>query len=218
MSDLARRRDARELWVSRSHLHAAVVASILVSVISFGFGYLLGHSRAGVVSAPPERSLLAEVPGEGLVALLAEVERGAVGSASSAIVYPELIDEQEPMQIPTEAEEVPGVRAELAPGRLEEVPVPDPTPDGAYTIDVGDFDDLAVATDLRDHLRAQGVEAWWGLERVAGVARYHVAVGGFEDEAAASEQLAGVAAMLRTSPVTPGAPRVVPLGGALPAE
>lgn len=208
MSDLARRRDARELWVSRSQTHAALVASVLVSVITFGLGYMLGSARTDAVAAPPEQTLLASVPGEDLVALLAKVERGTAGPASSAIVYPELIDDQEPLAVPKASEDEPGVDARLEPSRVGEMELPDVKPPGEFTIDVGAFDKIAMARDLRDHLVAQELQAWWTVERIDGVASYRVLVGGFSEESAATADLTRVAAVLETSPVTPGAPRV----------
>jgi hypothetical protein len=218
MSDLARRRDAREYWVSRGHLHAGLVASLLMAFVSFGFGFLLGQSRVGAATAPPERVLLAHVPGEDLVALLAEVERGTLASASSAIVYPELIEGEQPPALPAAPADLIGVDATLAPPPRAMELEPDPVPPGVMTVQVGTFAELDDARRMRDHLLAQQVQAWWSVERVDGAPVYRVAIGGFLDAASAEAALVSVAPIVRTSPVTVGAPEVVPIERAEPVE
>lgn len=211
MSDLERRRDAREYWVSRGHLHAGIVASLLMAFVSFGMGFLLGQSRVGAAVVPPERALLARVPGEDLVALLAEVERGTLKSASSAIVYPQLIEGVGPPAVPTELTPGIGVDAMVGlPPRPAELQ-PDRVPAGVFTVQAGAFGVADDAVRVRDHLLAQQVPAWLSVEHVDGVPAYRVAIGGFASALEAEAALGVVAPIVRTSPVTLGAPEVVPI-------
>ena len=74
MGELAARHRARDLWVSRSHLGAAVAGTIVLSLTTFALGYTLGRS-----DAPPATSaVLADASrDDALLELLARVEATA---------------------------------------------------------------------------------------------------------------------------------------------
>ncbi|MEQ1564918.1 MAG: hypothetical protein ABMA64_04720 [Myxococcota bacterium] len=69
MSELARRRDARDLWISRGHLRAGAALGLLACAASFLLGFVVGRDH------PPTPSTAA--PDESLVDLLARIEATA---------------------------------------------------------------------------------------------------------------------------------------------
>jgi cell division septation protein DedD len=212
MSEYAQRRDAREVWVSRSHLHAALAAAMLLSVACFGGGYLVGRLQTSAHADAPVQVLAGDVPGRELLAVLAEVERNAVTSASAAMIYPDLLQKNGAPQVPTEAPSAVGVRAEI-PAPVAASFEPDPLPPGAWTVRVGAFRELGVARDVRAAMREQGHAAWWRMARVDGALNVEVSVGGFASEEEAEAALARVAASLATA-VQPGlTANVVPMSG-----
>lgn len=74
MSELARRRRARDLWISRGHLWALGAAVVLIGVIAFTLGAtLVGGTSPGAVDAAA-----ATTTDESLVDLLARVDNRAV--------------------------------------------------------------------------------------------------------------------------------------------
>lgn len=211
MSDLARRRDAREVWVSRSHLHSAVVIAVLLAMFSFGTGFLFGRHQAASTGDRETLAFAGDVPGRELLAVLAEVERNSITSASSAMVYPDLLDKNGTAQVPTAEPPVAGLRADV-PAPISAAFTADPTPAGAYTVEVGVFEDMLVARATREQLRNRSVKAWWWMERVDGQARYHVAAGGFGSQAEADAELSVVNAALADAPRSGATPRVTAIG------
>lgn len=211
MSDLARRRDAREVWVSRSHLHSAVVIAVLLAMFSFGTGFLFGRHQAASTGDRETLAFAGDVPGRELLAVLAEVERNSITSASSAMVYPDLLDKNGTAQVPTAEPPVAGLRADV-PAPISAAFTADPTPAGTYTVEVGVFEDMLVARATREQLRNRNVKAWWWMERVDGQARYHVAAGGFGSQAEADAELAVVNGALADAPRTGATPRVTTIG------
>jgi hypothetical protein len=216
MSDLNRRKDDREVWVSRSHLHAAVAGAVLLSVAFFGLGFLAGRHQAftAVEASREERTLVGHVPGRDLLALLAEVERSSVTSASSTVVYPELLRGHAPeLALPT-APPQEGVGVQVPAPPVLTAFEGDPRPSAPFTIQVGQYPAQAEAAAMRSHLKSLGLDAWWSLERVGGETRYTVAVGGFAAAEAAAAALPVISDAARTAPVAGAAPQVAALSGA----
>lgn len=212
MSKLARRRDARDLWVSRSHVVAALPIVLGLCGVCFFGGYSLGRARVATTeTVQQDASLVGGVPGEDLLVLLAKMERGAMPSESSAVFYPEMISKGASAPVPVRSEPVPGVTATVRPSPLAGEPEADAPPEGSFTIAVGWFDEASEARRARDHLRSQGHDAWLSLVRVEGEPRHRVSVGGYDDADAADEAVGVVAEAMRTSPVTLGNPAVVSL-------
>ena len=73
---IAARRSDRDIWISRSHVRAASAGGVLLLVCSFALGYSVGGQAANETSGA-RPGLLAAVPGEELVDLLARVETAA---------------------------------------------------------------------------------------------------------------------------------------------
>jgi hypothetical protein len=216
MSELKGRKDAREVWVSRSHLHAAAAGATLLSVAFFGLGFLAGRHQAftAVEAAREERTLVGHVPGRDLLALLAEVERSSVTSASSTVVYPELLRGDAPAPALPAAPDQDGVEVQVPPPPVLAAFEGDPRPSAPFTIQVGQYVAQSEAAAMRAHLKALGLDAWWSLERVGGETRYTVAVGAFPAAESAAAALPVISDAARTAPVAGAAPQVAALSRA----
>jgi septal ring-binding cell division protein DamX len=190
MGDLAKRRAARDLWISRGHLKAALVGAFLLSGVSFGVGYVLGtgQSDAPVVRAA---GFTAQVPGEDLVELLARVEANrSPDGAVSALTFPDSLAGATPEQGPL----APVMGADEAPvayvSEAAAAPAVDEPPNGAYTLRVAEVATVEAARTLAGDLQVDGVLPWVGAEIRDGALRYTVSLGGFASERAAEAALA----------------------------
>ena len=225
MGDLARRRNARDLWISRSHLWALGAGVAVLGITTFLLGISLGRAEAGRMDDAP-RTLVAEVPDDALVELLARVEASAdplggidlltfpgelsrviepivaVGPPLPADLVPLLL--QPPPPVVADAPELLEVDA----GAVAMTPIADTRPPGAFTVQVLVLegpDGAAEAVGMRNDLRKNGLDAWVASELVSGTPRYRVSVGGYGAEAEA------VAAVAAVHEKTPGlTPTVVP--------
>ncbi len=222
MGDLTKRRAARDLWISRSHVKAALVGAFLLSGASFGLGYVVG--LGGSSTGAPAASWMAsqgyadKVPGEDLVVLLARVEanRAPHGGVES-LTFPD--------ELARAADDVP-VGPVAPEGSLVLVPVPEPLeplgqpvhiggdgaaapdlpppPIGAYTLRVATVADREAAERLAASLGGcvaggegcaaalEGLNPWVGATIVGGELQYIVSLGGFASETAAEQALEGV--------------------------
>lgn len=218
MSDLARERDGRRLWVSRSHLHAAAAGAVLSCVASFGVGFLLGQHKVASADPPPELSLVSGVSGEGLLELLARVEAGAAGPDGEADVlrYPDLLKEGVPLKPPVDEATVRSSALVEAPVRPGEAPPVDPVPAGELTVTVGSFaaqeDAVLIRDYLEEHLADEELDAWMTVAQEAGLRSWVVSVGAYDEALDAELAQLTVADVMASSPVTVGEPKVVPLG------
>jgi hypothetical protein len=220
MGDLARRRSARDLWISRSHLGALSVGVSVVVCTAFLIGMSIGQTRAAQ-EPTTSRAFVSASPDGGLVELLARVEAsadplGGIGELTfpdalskvpetpiipfgpplpgGAAPAPVAVGYGDPAPMPI-AEEPPEV-IEVAPGPLAIAPIADQRPAGSFTVVVAQFDGAhgaVAAGELRSGLRAEGKPAFVTVELVKGVPRYLVAVGGYPDEGAAQAAAAELA-------------------------
>ena len=130
MGELQRLRDAREFRVSRSHVHAALTLSVLLSVVMFGVGFALGRAKVAVTSDGTPVSMVDGVPGQELVELLAEVERGNVLHASQAMTYPQFFAGGGTVEVPTAAPKPAAVDAAVPGAPSVADGATDPLPEG----------------------------------------------------------------------------------------
>ena len=90
MSELARRRSARDLWISRSHLWAAGVLVVSLLVISYGIGFFTGRSIETVGGLNDEELVLDAANRESLIELLERIESsGVAGDGLASLTFPE---------------------------------------------------------------------------------------------------------------------------------
>jgi len=184
MGDLERRRAARDLWISRGHLKAALAGAFVLSAASFATGYLLG---AGDEHTPHEElAFLEQVPGEDLVELLARVEANrSPDGAVSSLTFPDALAGAEPAQGPV----APGPAPDEVPvdyvAEASEAPAVAGPPEGSFTIEVSRHAALADAERAADELLVPDIASWVGARIVDGELTYVVSLGSFGSEAAA---------------------------------
>ena len=210
MSELARLRDARSIEVSRGHVQAWAITAFSAVAASFALGFWLGRANGGD-SHPRAPSLVDVVPGTDLVALLAEIERSTLATASPAMKYPELLADGSASPVPTRAPKPAELSATVSSAGGAPSFIPDPTPDGAFTVQLGAFDDADAAERLRTHLLDREQPVWWTLVRTDGKPRFTVSVGGYASREAADNAVPGIAAATSGSGVTGVSAKVVPI-------
>lgn len=173
MSELKRKRDARDLWFSRGQVNAAAVAAGLLAVIGFAGGVYVGRGQA----SPSLPSELAKMSEGDLLELIARVESTAqVGGALERLTFPDALSGGlVPSMPPETSPAVAGGFTVTAP--LGGDVLPDMLPDGVQTGEVVHFSDAGAALAVRDGLRAvSGLRAWLGKDIVDGAATYVVLV------------------------------------------
>lgn len=209
MGELARRRRARDVWISRGHLAAAGVLVILLCGFSFGAGYVMGRDGAPVVRAPePSTERSAGLPDDALVDLLARLEAtSAIDGGIQDLTFPDVLRGEAgggasaPEAAPSQAP--PVVLA--APSDL----AGDPLPQGTFTIDLG-VHGRRSSRELQAALHERGIEAFRVPRIVDGRVSVWVGIGGFDTAGAAStelRQLSPVLGELRVQPKVGMMPR-----------
>lgn len=182
MGELARQRNARDMWVSRSHLQAMLTGTILLVGTAFGVGFLIGQGPTG------SDSTQAVSKDQSLVTLLAQVEASQrPRSGVDDLTFPTVLEGQPAAPAPVAAAPAgDGVitAVEGGPGTAQAA---DPVPAGTHTVVAGRFSDLAEANALKAKLVASGQPAWSALDIVDGKPTITVSVGGYPDEATAKQ-------------------------------
>lgn len=207
MSDLARRRSARDLWISRSHLWAAGTAAALLAAISFSLGVAVssGDDAHAADARPADAWAVPPAPDDSLVELLARVEASADPSGGvTALTFPDVLEGQATgAPIPEAPEPLRGT-ASAAPAPAVAPPPADPAPAGAFTCVVLRTPLRARALAVRDQLRARDLPAWMGAELVDGDLAWRVSLGGYPDAASAEDALRAYQARAHDLPVVAG--------------
>lgn len=182
MGELARRRRARDLWISRGHLWAAGLGAAFLLVIAFSVGVMVGGSERAH-AAPSDPLGLSQAPDDSLVELLARVDASAdPTSGVASLTFPDALAGQEPAtpKVPPTPHHA-GVSVTVT-ARPMAKPEVDPVPDGHYTVAVLETPDSQRAEALRDQLAARDLPAWVGAEIVGGRSLFRVSLGGFATE------------------------------------
>ena len=196
MGELARRRRARDLWISRNHVVAAAIAAAMGMVGSFALGATLTSRPAAPAAQAP--TLLGTASDESLVELLARVESAReVGGGLGKLTFPDALSgEGVALPLPEAEAELEALEAVVPPGELEAVPAADPLPEGTWTIEVDEAADLQRARQLRSLLHQADQPAWLAARLVEGRTVYRVGVGGYASEEAAESALGEVLPVL----------------------
>lgn len=196
MGELEMRRAARDMWVSRGHLKAALVGAFLLSGVSFGTGYVFGSGTAEA-PRPAMAGFTDQVPGEDLVALLARVEsnRSPQGGVET-LTFPDALAGSDPAVGPLDVSaEALGAPVEYVADASADVMV-DAPPVGAYTLTVATMSELDAAEQFIAQLSpVEGLTPWVGAEIVGGEIRYVVSLGGFASRDAAEAALSELAGL-----------------------
>lgn len=183
MGELERLRDSREIRVSRSHLFAAAAIALLLAASTFGLGVALGRSKIAVTSDGAPVTLVDGVPGDELVELLAEVERGRVLHASQAMTYPQFFAGEGAVQVPDAAPKPAPVDAVVQAAPSVGGSATDPIPAGPYTVHVGNFVVEAEVLAARELLTQSGLPVWTSVRLDGGKPTWIVGVGSYSAEA-----------------------------------
>lgn len=188
MGELARERGARDLWISRGHLWAAGAVVVLLCGLSFLAGVQTGRAQATAVAtqkptvAPPEGDL---------VELIARVEATSQpGGGVEKLTFPDaLAAGNVEVRVPGEVEpadaEASSSAAAPPTAPIMSAEIVDPTPNAAFSVLVGEFNDPQAALDRKGALVEAGHEAWIGLRSVDGAMSWRVSVGSYPTEAKA---------------------------------
>lgn len=185
MGELSRRRQARDLWVSRSHLKAGAVAGVFLLVASFAAGATTVSREVAVAATPKWMDQTAS--GE-LVELLARVDAaGESDGGLSRLTFPTALTEDEAIVVAPPYDE----RMK----RTTHVAMPGGGAVGSQPLAEGwavVIDDLseAKAAEVADRILGAGLEDVRVEERlIAGQRDVRVGVGGLRSEAEAAALL-----------------------------
>lgn len=216
-SEIARRRAARDLWVSRSHVAAAGALALALAALTFAGGLALGKRWAAPAPTPPP-SLTAEVPRDELLQLLARIDGNAAGP-SAAITFPDTLRGQ-PSAGGGGGDGPPPHQTVVAGG--PQAVVGDALGGGGFTVVVATTPDEAAARAQQAALLEAGVSALVAAELVEGAPRYRVVVGRHADReraVAAARLLAGAGDVV-VEPLLPdlAEPPVEPAPAPAPVE
>jgi hypothetical protein len=194
MGELARRLDARDLWISRGHVWAAGLGAAFVAVIAFSVGVLVGSGEPAHASGVDPLGL-SQAPDDSLVELLARVEASADPTGGvSALTFPDALRGVEQPDVPRAPAAFSG--AATIDAGVAEAPVADAPPAGAFTIVVSRTSDEQFARAQRDQLRARDLPVWLDSERVGGEPAWRVCLGGYPTAEDASADLAAYGSVL----------------------
>ena len=186
MGELARRRRARDVWISRGHLAAAGVLVVLLCGFSFGAGYLIGRDGAPVVHTPSPTERSTELPDEALVALLARLEAtNTTDGGIQDLTFPEVLRGEGGHVIAPAASPEPSAEVRLTPSTELSG---DPLPEGSFTVELGVYGDRS-SRELQAALRERGVRAFRVPGITSGRVSVRVGIGGFDTAGAASLEL-----------------------------
>lgn len=187
MGEIARKRRSRDLWISRSHLGAAVAGGTIALFISFILGTAVGRAAERGVDAEIETA-----PDEAvLVDLLARIESsGLRGRGAERLTYPETLgSEQVDVTVPAGVAP-PGLSVAQAPV-FAELPTIGAPPAFGFGGRVLRTTDGAAASEVAEALVAAGLPVWALVERSGGVAVYEVGAGPFDEETEGRIAMAG---------------------------
>jgi cell division septation protein DedD len=180
-------------------------------VLSFAVGFAVGKRSVSELGDPVASTLVSQAPGEELVELLAEVERGAMVNASKQVIYQDVLERRAAAPLPEEAPAAGGMTASVSAEPQPVEPLGDAVPVAPWGVVVGMYDAPEEVASLVDHLRAGELPVWVEQVRTSGEPTFRVGVGGFESEAEASSMVEMVTQRLHASSEHTAAPTVVEL-------
>lgn len=200
MGNLARRRGARDIWVSRGQLWAAGASIAFLAVCCFGLGVAWGTDTEP--EATSTSSFRGELASLTLVDLLARVEAGTdpMGAVGRLTFPEELAAANSALSVP-EAVELPSVIVGIETTGEEQVDAP--LPAGLFTVELARFSSEAEAASYRVSMLEHGVEAALIVEHVSGVPSYRLVSGAFDDEDGAVAHVGQVEAAMSLLGFTP---------------
>jgi hypothetical protein len=192
MGELARRRQARDLWISRGHLGAAAAAVGIGLLLAFLVGTAVGRRGVGLDREAP----YAEVPEEALVDLLARVETSAVtGGGAARLTYPEaLAGRATEVALPVDPPAPGEVRVEAPP--FAEIPGLGAPPTAGVGVRLARSLERAAVIPHLEAAVSEGLPVWARVERSGGVDVFEVGVGPWDDARSGAAALDAAATQL----------------------
>ena len=177
MGELSRRRNARDVWVSRGHLWAAAASAGIAVLLAFLVGTVVGRS-----SASAEQELVADYSEEELIALLARIEASASRAGGvDRLTYPDALAGQTMEVGLPEAPALPG-QVDVAPPPMVDLPGVSAPPNQGVGARVLRTSDERAARATVESLVAAGLPVWVHVERSGGLDVVEVGVGPWLDE------------------------------------
>jgi cell division septation protein DedD len=198
MSELARQRSARDIWISKGHLYAMGVGLALAVVAAFAAGY--GAGRQSVELPPPSSIRLTGDASDGsLVELLARVDATATPDGGVLeLTFPDALAGEAPaLAAEAVAEQEPTASVAAGEGELPEAA--DLPPAGRWTVSAVALPSREDADRVAADLKARELEAWVGVEALEGQTRYRVAIGGWGSRVEAERALPGLQAAIEAA-------------------
>jgi hypothetical protein len=181
-SEIARRRAAKDLWISWSHVYAAAAGLVAASALAFVVGVTVGERWATPATTVPP-SLTAEVPRDELLRLLARID-GNAHDPSAAITFPDALRGQGAPQ-PDAVGGATGPTTFVAGGAP--AVTGDALPGPGWTVVLATTEGEPEARAEQSRLAAAGIASFVAVELVEGVPRYRVGVGHHRQRDAAVE-------------------------------
>ena len=185
MSQLHRQRRAHDLWISRSHVVAAVLIALFTSVGAFSAGYLMGQGEPKQVE---QVAFVDQIADDRLVQLLARVESAQAPDGGVRILtFPDQLTGASPPPIPDV--ESPDRNLVVEPVDVNVPDAGDAPPRGRWTLVVQTFSDEKEARLLAESLVEKGQPAWVAPELVEGELQHRVGLGGWGSKSEAAQAL-----------------------------
>ena len=202
MGNLARRRGARDIWVSRGQLWAAGASIAFLAVCCFGLGVAWGTETEAETKGAVSPSFRGELASLTLVDLLARVEAGTdpTGAVGRLTFPKELAAANAALNVP-DALAQPSVRVGIETAGEEQPDVP--LPAGLFTVELSRFSSESEAGSYRVSLLEHGVQVELIVEHVSGVPSYRLVSGSFDDEDSAAVHIGEVEAATSALGFTP---------------
>lgn len=195
MSELARQRNARDIWISRGHLYAMAAGGALAVLASFAAGYGAGRQSVELPATPSQR-FAGEAGDDALVQLLARVDASATPDGGVLeLTFPDALAGRDGVGADTDAAGAPldlGEGAEgvaLEGGTAEPPFVEGGAPEGRWTVAAIALASEEDARRVAEDLKSRELEAWVGVEQLEGQTRYRVSVGGWGSRIEAEKAL-----------------------------
>lgn len=166
--ELLRRRNARDMWISRGHLYAIVMLVVVSSATFFVVGFVLGRHVL-----PPERiEAGANAADDELARVLTSIDMGTHPVGGERPGTPARAERPAPSSLSVPAGDGLPPPVDAAAPPVDEASL--------YTVVVGESATQLEAGALEASLLAHGLWAWTEYSLVDGAPQFRVAVGGYD--------------------------------------
>lgn len=193
MTDGARSRSDRQIWITRGHLAALAVTTASIALLTFLVGVQVGQRAAPEVAAPaPSTGVLPDAPAQAsLELLLREVELAQAsvdptGQPQVALSFPRVLGDGATAAPAPAARPLATVSVAPRAGEAPKAPTSRPPVDG-WSVQVASHPTRADADAQLSQLHEQGFAAYRVAALVDGQTWYRVRIGGYETRVEAAK-------------------------------